>query len=453
MGEKFLVSAATFVLVLVSTSAAIALAVIVLSARYSAPIARAGPAAKRGPIVSPEFENSERQSSADEKLLTGSGDGSLKESQFGDTTAHPRPDATEEVAGEPVRPLVDHIAASPIKQIAVGGGFACALHANGDAECRGRTGTGQLGTSGENFVQVVAHSWDLRAACGRRDDGSVKCWSLGEAGPKEAALLRLIESVTDCANLFVGRTTCVIRKDQIVQCIDSTNSSWKVISLAANASFLEIDPGPCAVRQNGSLTCWDNDTGRRDPKLETRGQFLKIASAWPHQCGLTRLGAVVCRSFPARYGWEAAPPPPLAPVPVEAGPFVEIAVGSKQACAIGRNARLWCFGSADSYWKSAPTGEEFSSLEANSGDMCAVRVNGTGMCAGPRLSGEWDAIPPFEKPICLKWSTGIWLSPNSGMELVTWDSEQKCDDERKRWSAIGATVSARCTCEDVGYRD
>ncbi len=145
----------------------------------------------------------------------------------------------------------------------------------------------------------------------------------------------------------------------------------------------------CALRANGTITCWGDKTYGATTLLP--GTFESISMGDGFYCGVKTDHTLACSA-----GTAQDDPGPLAPgvknMP-QNGTFVTVSVGYSQACAIAEaddSAVCWGANMGD-----PPTGSFIAVSTGSSGSMCGIRPDGTLACWG--LSGT---LPPASGTFC-----------------------------------------------------
>jgi len=233
-----------------------------------------------------------------------------------------------------------------VKALAAGDYHSCALLDNGSVRCWGFAFEGQLGYGDRNNIgdtEVPGSVGPVKLGAGRTataitaagrhtcavlDNGSVRCWGIGDVGQLGYGNANTIgdnetpDSV-DPVNLGAGRTaraisaggrhTCALLDDNSVKCwglasngqlgYGDTNavqdpSTVGAVDLGAGRTAKAISAGgahTCAVLDNGSVRCWGlGDTGQLGyGNANTIGDNEAPGSAGPVDLGSGRTAVAI----------------------------------------------------------------------------------------------------------------------------------------------------------------
>lgn len=225
---------------------------------------------------------------------------------------------------------------SGVREVAVGGSFACALMSTGGVECWGDNGYGQLGdgtTASRGLpgdvaaltTTVTALSAATYHACALTADGKVVCWGdnqYGQLGAGASAPHLTPAEVTGLMNAVGVSTgdshTCAVIAGGQVECWgengdgqlgDGTTISHTVpapVSGITNALTVTVGTNhSCAVTGTGDVRCWGNNSlcQLADGTVESRStpvtpfglaSVIAIDAGPRYTCAVTNAGAVKC---------------------------------------------------------------------------------------------------------------------------------------------------------------
>lgn len=249
--------------------------------------------------------------------------------------AYPRPRAAPAQVG----------AAADWRSVSTGHQHTCALKQDGSLWCWGGNGSSQLGfVASQVGVSVPGRvapeqRWATVSAggshtCAIREDKTVWCWGLGEAGQLGAGSR---VAYSEPAPVQAG-----------------TASDWVSISLGKNQS--------CGLRAEGTLWCWGG--ARRREATGMSPQQVGTASAWrsvslgeSHGCGLQRDGSLWC--------WGESRQPTKV-----GDDWATVSAGKSRHCGTRTDGSLWCWGTGpgelptqvgrETDWLAVAVGGEFA---------------------------------------------------------------------------------------------
>lgn len=208
--------------------------------------------------------------------------------------------------------------------------------------------------------------------------------------------------------------TCAIGDDAGTRCWgananvlapEPTGGLSAVRSIADDPGLVHISAGgdhACGLAADGTAYCWGawspalgreyvgHDRHTPTP-VETDLRFTDLETARAYTCGVTGDGEVYCwgREDAGQLGdGRGGRPEPSSTVPIRVPldqPVVSVSLGDFNACALGRDARLYCWGSptylgrADGAAGSEPgpvtSGELYLDVAVADGQTCALTVH------------------------------------------------------------------------------
>jgi hypothetical protein len=244
----------------------------------------------------------------------------------------------------------------PVKQVATGFLFTCALYQAGNVRCWGSNSFGELGyghtdpVDGEDQTPDRLPDVDLNGtainlaaghshACALLESGDVRCWG---------------------SNLSYQLATGdeeSIGDDEVPGSRSPVQIGGTVTQLSAGRDHT------CALLEGGFVRCWgtapplgqegtepvgDDETPAQAGNINVGGTVVQVAAGDGHTCALLSMGRVRCwGSVPLGYQEEAAigddeTPASAGDVPV-GGAVVELSGGPHARCALleGGTARCW----------------------------------------------------------------------------------------------------------------
>ena len=280
-------------------------------------------------------------------------------------------------------------------QVVAGGIHNCAVKTNGSLWCWGDNEFGQLGDGTVVYSkklpsrvgtwtdwQSVETHWNH--TCGVRTNGTLWCWGDNEFGELGNGAITYSKNIPT----RVG-----------------TGTDW------AKAATGGVHT--CALKANGSLWCWGNNTTGQlgngafgNKNIPTRigagADWRMVSGGAEHTCAVKANGMLRCwgNNQSGTLG-DGTIDAKMAPTNV-VGIYQDwrmVAAGGYQTCAIKNNGSLWCWG--DNWYgelgngipanSSVPTqvGADYDWQTATCGywHTCAVKTNGTLWCWGSNLYG------------------------------------------------------------------
>lgn len=324
----------------------------------------------------------------------------------------------------------------PVRDLALGERFGCALTQDKHALCWGWNGFGQLGNASSEFLARPASAMlqpTLRVAAGEQhtcllaSTGRVLCFGAnffaelgqGTRGPwgaaKDAQGLGL-----DTVDMGAGEAhTCSLKSTGEVYC---WGHNWAQQAGPAQVGVTDPQPQPdvsaashlavgwnhnCAVvGPDNAVSCWgDNGTGQlgRDTQEQPAGPglvpgvqgVLQLAAGWRRTCALDGLGTVRCWG-----NGEAVTDLGLTGV-------AEVQLGRFYGCARFDDGKVSCWGANDhgqlgdgsqDDFRQAPAPvvglEDATALFLGSAHACALREGGALVCWG---DNEWHQLGDGER--------------------------------------------------------
>ena len=215
---------------------------------------------------------------------------------------------------------------------------SCALHQNGTISCWGSNGSGLLGNGrgGVNVnssvpVQVTgitdatAITGGQRHSCALHQNGTISCWGRGSEGTLGSG--RNADSfvpvqVTGISDATAIAHSCALRRTGTISCWGynawgqlgngqsgndaSTSVPVQVFGITDATAIAAGDGHSCALRQNGTISCWGNNyhgqlgngQNRQNSSIPVQVTGITDATAITagpgHSCALHQGGTVSC---------------------------------------------------------------------------------------------------------------------------------------------------------------
>lgn len=332
-------------------------------------------------------------------------------------------------------------------QVSVGARHTCAIRDDSTLWCWGENGWGQLGNGSTASSDVPAqigsvNSWaqvssGTLSTCAVRDDGSLWCWGANNSGQlgdgttdlrTEPVRVGEASSVWEKVELSKsGMFGCALQSNQSLWCWGengtgqlginpSTHRSTVPVKVGLTETWTDLSLGhafACATRSDQSLWCWGRNLRGElgDATMVSRYQPAEVASAhtwrtlavgYEHACALDSTRSIWCWGLNdvgqlgiRRAGTKQLP----AEVTSPAVSFVQISGGSRHACGVDSNQRLWCWGgnlngelgigSALDQPSVVQVGTalDWRAVSAGTQHTCAIRESGTLWCWGTSADG------------------------------------------------------------------
>ncbi len=148
-------------------------------------------------------------------------------------------------------------------------------------------------------------------------------------------------------------------------------------SLSGTASVSAGAAHSCAIRADGQLACWGDDSSGQVSEAP-EGEFLSVSAGGSHSCAIRADGQLAC------WGDDSSGQVSEAPE----GEFLSVSAGGSHSCAIRADGQLACWGDDSSGQVSEAPEGEFLSVSAGGSHSCAIRADGELACWGDDSSGQ-----------------------------------------------------------------
>ena len=239
--------------------------------------------------------------------------------------------------------------------------------------------------STEHFVKIAA---GFEEACGIRMDGSIRCWGYygdcrdvdGECPAQRGYVAKPTAGAWKYVS--VGQNyACAIRTDDSIDCwgwlktaahFDGGSfAGWLDTSAHLDGAFSALTV-PFAIRkEDGSIL------GLINAQQPPQGSFL-AASGDAYCCAIKSDGTLTCWGLPGND--EVIDQPP-------SGTFVQIMTTNSFSCALQADGQVLCWGTDINAWNTDPhftpqSDGTFVQLAACAADVCGLRSNGSVACWG-----------------------------------------------------------------------
>jgi Putative Ig domain/Regulator of chromosome condensation (RCC1) repeat len=284
--------------------------------------------------------------------------------------------------------------------ISAGGAHSCAIRTDASLVCWGDDSAGQLDEVPEGeFTSVSAGGTH---ACAIRTDATLACWGDDSAGQLDEVPEGEFRAVS-----AGGTHTCAIRIDFSLVCwgddsagqLDGVPGGW----------FRSVSAGgthTCAIRVDRDLVCWGDDSAGQLDGIPNEGgfhiyfhhhhfffwddsdDFISVGAGGTHTCAVREDGDLVC--------WGDDSAGQLDEVP--SGKFHSVSAGRAHTCAIRTDASLVCWGDDSAGPVDEVPEGEFSSVSAGGAHSCATGGDTGFACWGSNASGQvepWMLTAPL----------------------------------------------------------
>ena len=290
-------------------------------------------------------------------------------------------------------------------QITAGEYHACGLQADGTALCWGRNISGSLKIPGGNLT-LSQISAGLNFTCGLRIDGAIACWGENKFGQASPPNGRFDE-------IDAGRRHACALDDGALICWGRDFPEGAAVTIQEVPPLSNIQAGgdfTCGLTPDADMACWNN--GRNELSI-TSGPFVDIATGLNNACAIKSDNSVFCSERSTNLYKGLAYPPPTK--------FAQISVGWHHACGITETSDIECWGSgvrgAPGERLNAPEGK-FDALAIGRGNSCALRVNGHAVCWQQPDLQNLSELPEAFGGVEFDWPVELFPLPSGRLAVV-----------------------------------
>lgn len=195
--------------------------------------------------------------------------------------------------------------------------------------------------------------------------------------------------------------------------LNAEQDSWNQVSAGARHTCGRVKANHChgdnACSKKGSIECFgDNRFGQASPP---KGTFAKLSAGRDSTCAIRTDGSITC--------WGNENNPVVTSAPLEYG-FETISVGGSHACAL-KQKKLFCWGSND-YEQITPPEEdsEYSSVTCGTDHTCGILLNGYVVCWGQDGNKESSGYPPDVRFTQVSCGTGHSCGLTIQRQVMCW---------------------------------
>ena len=231
---------------------------------------------------------------------------------------------------------------------------------------------------------------------------------------------------------------------EVLMTVDSNEpdpeiSSRQVVNQAVGG-FLDVDAGwghRCALRTDGTVTCWGTMKNRRDAAGSPEGVFTRIAAGNDRSCGLRADGSVSCWTRPFNTPGDSKPKQQL-----DTKNYLGV-------CWLNQDTTLGC----REVRGGSPSGSGFKSITVGSNLGCALNADDEAVCWQNSLvqvpSGTFKFLQAGGFRVC-----GIRLSDDTDIDgtVVCWKYGGSGDSVREYTLDENDPPAAKFVQVDTHYR-
>lgn len=355
--------------------------------------------------------------------------------------------------GVPPGPAATDTIGTRYSAVSAGGMFACALTADGHAQCWGLNTSGQLGVDDRRqstrpvpvggTVRFVAITAGSAHVCGLAADSTAWCWGSDDSG-------QLGAGARSGRCRIAGQEGIAPYVDEAGrQASEPTRCSPLPLPVEGGLRYRSLEAGwvhTCGVTTDGTAVCWGilehaelllgvrspaaaRHTGTgvqrcvlmavltpcvRTPNAVGTGvRFASITAGVDHTCALTQDGRAFCWGVNTSGELGTGARDTLLhdlPTPVTgAQTFRALTAGRFHTCGLAPDGGAWCWGRSDldfgwrtSAEPSPVQGFRFVAISAGQGYTCGVTDAGAGYCAGTNeyfQLGTGQSLPAGGGPV------------------------------------------------------
>jgi alpha-tubulin suppressor-like RCC1 family protein len=308
--------------------------------------------------------------------------------------------------------------------VSAGGEYTCVRLPDGTGQCTGRNQFGQLGNgtfyiNASTLVEVSGLAAATRIAagdefgCALLQDGTARCWGLGEYGQRGDGSFERISTVpvevigiTNAVDIKSGYShACVLLEDGTIRCwganrygqlgdpsTQAGSAVPVVVTGISDAAALTTGADhACALLGDGNLQCWGkNDTGQLGDGTFTSSStpvpvqgltdVVAISGGGMHMCAVSRNGTVKCWGENERGqlgdGTNFTTATPVQVVGISGA--VAVSSGWRHTCALLNDGTVRCWGD-----------NEFGQLGDGTTTTSSIGVQVVGITGAVAITAGW----------------------------------------------------------------
>lgn len=386
------------------------------------------------------------------------------------------------------------------RQLAAGCGFTCGIRSDSSVACWGRRDVGQTSPPSGKFTSLAAGN---NHACAVTTSGDVKCWGSPDYAKTTAPSGTF-------SRVFAGRdASCALASNKTGVCWG--HDAYPVAPTPSGRRFVELIPDQlCGLTDTDTVECWGDyppavpagkssgvaltfaglcgidqygtvrcpDDGYLGPMTLTppTGQsFVEVAGGgWNHFCARTDKGQVSCRSRSNLSGEASVPAGHYTDLSVDyanlvalrqngllmnwgwngdkshdAPPksFSQVAVGSENACGIGPEGSIDCWGAVVS---GTPSTTGFVQVDTDERHACALKADGEASCWGFAGDGSTTILPGQHKQISTGYQLTCALRVDGTLHCFGGDGTTPLEAPSGVFQSISTSDYFGCAVTEVG---
>jgi len=260
--------------------------------------------------------------------------------------------------------------------IAAGNTFTCGIDSSSVPSCWGTSTYGETTIpTGLGSVKAIAAGY--RHVCVIKIDATVACWGTDANGQTTVPpTLGTVSAITAGAH-----HSCAIKTDGTATCWGGNGNGQATVP-AALGTVTAITAGDfhtCAIKTASTAACWGSNLAGQIVVPADLGAVTMITGGGQHTCAVTAAGTPRCWGF----NGSGRTTPPAGTGSLNR-PTVVASEGwfssATNGCGIRADSALACW-SVSPFMQTPPNGLSVSSISLSPNRVCAVRLDGDGMCS------------------------------------------------------------------------
>ncbi|OLQ00778.1 putative E3 ubiquitin-protein ligase HERC4 [Symbiodinium microadriaticum] len=236
--------------------------------------------------------------------------------------------------------------------------------------------------------------------------------------------------------------TCAVRSDGQLVCFGD-NSDGQCDVPTDLGAVLAVSAGvdhTCAVRSDGQLVCFGDNSDEQCDVPTDLGTVLAVSAGYGHTCAVRSDGQLVC------FGWNAVG---QCDVPTDLGAVLAVSAGIDHTCAVRTDGHLVCFGWNTFGQCDVPTDlGAVVAVSPGGGHTCAVRSDGHLVCFGDNTYGQCDVPTSVGAVVAVSAGTDHTCAVRSDQQLVCFglNGSGQCDVPMDLGAVVAVSAGGGHTC-------